>query len=299
MVCAFLVDHIVITPVKDEGEILQRVIDSMAGQSILPSAWIFVDDCSTDCTVEIIDRAKTRHEWIQLVNLNEETERQRGAKISKMFNLGLEQYQKDWDYCSKIDADIVLPEDYFERIFDKFDLDPNLGIASGNCFLTKNNGGVKIEKVESDHTRGALKTYRKDCFLNIGGLREIDGWDGIDNYLAQYHGWRTKNFQEILAHHLRPTGVSEGSMKQHYNSGRKSHILGYTWPYLIGKSLTNLFTWPYILASICILFGFIGAKISGLRSVEEVELRRFIAKKQYRRIKGIFSVRKLFKKTDY
>ena len=124
-----MVDHIVITPVKDEGEILQRVIDSMAGQSILPSAWIFVDDCSTDCTVEIIDRAKTQHEWIQLVNLNEETERQRGAKISKMFNIGLEQYQKDWDYCSKIDADIVLPEDYFERIFDKFDLDPNLGIA--------------------------------------------------------------------------------------------------------------------------------------------------------------------------
>ena len=38
-------------------------------------------------------------------------------QIAKLFNLGIEHARIDWDFCSKIDADMLLPPDYFERIF--------------------------------------------------------------------------------------------------------------------------------------------------------------------------------------
>ena len=55
----------------------------------------------------------------------------------------------------------------------------------------------KIEKVAEGHTRGGLKTYRRACYDEIGGIREVDGWDGVDNLVAQMNGWETENFTEI------------------------------------------------------------------------------------------------------
>ena len=109
-----------------------------------------------------------------------------------------------------------------------------LGIGSGNCFL----GGEskKIEKVESDHTRGGLKTYRKECFSDIGGIREIDGWDGLDNNMAQYNGWKTRNFSGILAEHKRPTVKIDGAISNFLSAGKKSHIMCYTWTFLIARA---------------------------------------------------------------
>ena len=41
-----------------------------------------------------------------------------------MANLSL-----DWDFCSKIDADMELEKDYFKKILLEFDSNPDLGIA--------------------------------------------------------------------------------------------------------------------------------------------------------------------------
>ena len=284
--------HLVITPVKDEEENIAKVMESMVEQTVPPSAWILVDDCSVDHTAEIIRDFSKKNDWITLVQLSEKGERKRGAKISKLFQTGIESSELEWDFCSKIDADIILPGNYFEAIFHEFDADPMLGIASGNCFVEDNKGRRTVEKVESSHTRGALKTYRRDCMEEFGGIREIDGWDGIDNLEAQFHGWKTRNFEHILALHLRPTGIFEGKLRRNYNDGKKSHILGYTWPYLIGKSVLRIGKWPFFLGSICILIGFINSKLSGLQTIDDIDLRKFIARKQYNRIKEIIFMKK-------
>jgi len=226
--------HVVVTPVKNEGETLPELIFSMVGQTVVPFRWVIVDDGSTDGSLGIINEAAGEYPWILLVSIEGGRTRRKGAHIAKLFEIGVNHCGTDWDYCSKIDADMVLPLDYFEEVFQRFENNGDLGIASGNCFVYK-RGSKKSELVEDDHTRGGLKTYKNDCYEQIGGVMEIDGWDGLDNVIAQMNGWSTMNFPEIMVEHRRPTGYHDGAIRSCFNSGRTSHVMGYNWAYLIAK----------------------------------------------------------------
>ena len=270
------------TPLRNEVEFLPELIDSITSQTITPLEWIIVDDCSTDGSVKLIEEAGGRFEWIKLVRVDEGSDWGRGMKIARLVNIGLESSNIDWTFFSKIDADIVLAENYFEEIFKEFE-DDRLGIGSGNCFMKK-SGKIIIEKVENGHTRGALKTYRRSCFSDIGGLEEIDGWDGIDNLTARFKGWETRNFPHVLAEHRRPTGSNEVGFSEFINSGKKSYIMCYSWPYLIAKSVDVMFRRPFFIGGLCVFFGFIKSGINGTKRLDDKDLINFIRREQRKKL---------------
>ncbi len=277
-----MISHVVVTPFRNEGQFLPELIETMTSQTIIPSEWILVDDHSSDGSIQLIEDAIIEHDWIRLVRGTEPGPRRRGGKVARLVNLGLNSTNLEWSFLSKIDADISLTLDYFERILEKFE-DEKLGIASGNCFLVK-AGRKKIEKVEFDHTRGALKTYRRRCFEDIGGILEIDGWDGLDNLTARYKGWKTKNFPDIVVEHRRATGSLESSISDHINTGRKSHIMSYSWPYLLAKSLISMLKRPYLVGGLCIILGFVKSKIEGVETISDKEMRLFVRREQKRKL---------------
>ena len=162
-------EHIVITVIRDEEDFVRDLIKSMTEQTFLPKKWIFVDNFSEDSTPEIIREAISKYDWIELIENKGSKRRSRGENIAKLFKAGIESCAGNWKFCSKIDADMVLPVNYFEEIFQFFSDDHKLGIASGTCYL-KIGKKKKIEKVAPDHTRGGLKTYRVECFDSIGGI---------------------------------------------------------------------------------------------------------------------------------
>jgi hypothetical protein len=47
------------------------------------------------------------------------------------------------------------------------------------------------------HVRGPMKAYRKECFLETGGLRETLGWDNIDSVLLESLGLERSGFTRI------------------------------------------------------------------------------------------------------
>ena len=277
-----MVSHVVVTPFRNEVEFLPELIETMTRQTIIPSEWILVDDYSSDGSIKLVEDAIVEYDWIRLVRSLEVGPRRRGGKIARLVNLGLNSTNLEWSFLSKIDADILLTLDYFERILEKFE-DEKLGIASGNCYLVK-SGRKKIEKVESDHTRGALKTYRRRCFEDIGGILEIDGWDGLDNLTARYNGWKTKNFPDIIVEHRRATGSLESSISDCINTGRKSHIMSYSWPYLLSKSLASMLERPYVVGGLCIILGFVRSKIKGVEAINDKEMSLFIRQEQKRKL---------------
>ena len=93
-----------------------------------------------------------------------------GSKVARLVLGATRQVAGDWDFLSKIDADLTLPQDYFEQILGRFESDPGLGIAGGGCYGDR-GGRLWLEPVAPDHTRGALKTYRRACWDDIGGIR--------------------------------------------------------------------------------------------------------------------------------
>ena len=79
-------------------------------------------------------------DWIDYIRIDNDSKRGEGSHIANLMNIGLSKSNIDWAFFSKIDADMILPSDYFE----KFSLNSQrilLGIASSSCHNFK--GGKK------------------------------------------------------------------------------------------------------------------------------------------------------------
>lgn len=131
-----------------------------------------------------------------------------GSKIIKAFNKGLEVLDDDYDVLCKFDADLIFPNNYFEVIAGHFKANEKLGMASGFCYIKKDQNWVLENLTNKDHIRGALKAYRKECFEQIGKLKPSMGWDTVDELLAKYHDWKILTDETLHVKHLKPTGKS-------------------------------------------------------------------------------------------
>ena len=275
--------HIVLTPMRNEGDFIEKCAQSMIEQTIIPREWIIIDDSSNDSCSEIIKRFSSMHSWIKIVKPKIAGKRGRGEWIARLVNFGLSEVTLEWDFVSKIDADIVLPSDYFEQVFSRFDSNRSLGIASGGCYVNSRRR-LSLERVSEDHTRGALKTYLSDCFSDIGGIRNADGWDGIDNIQAQMNGWETRNFPEIKAIHLRKTGSRGGELWGCFEAGKIAHHMGYHPIFIIARSIHRMLSGPFIVGGFAMLFGFLKSWISRRPIFEEGETVRYLRRKQLKRL---------------
>lgn len=217
----------IIIPAYNESRYIGQTLESLAGQTLVPEKLIVVDDGSTDQTAQIVKEFSGSYNYISLIkNDPAESVHAPGSKVIKAFNLGLEHLDEDYDIICKFDADLIFPSDYLEKIATHFQSDPGIGMAGGFCTIEK-NGNWEIENLTGkDHIRGALKAYRKECFNDIGKLREDMGWDTIDELLAQYHGWHIKTDKNLLVRHLKPTGASY-SQQSGERQGVAFYRLGY------------------------------------------------------------------------
>ena len=276
--------HVVVTPSRDEADFLPSLIQSMVSQTITPLQWVIMVHNSEDESLEIISEAARKNNWISAMVVGDDTRRKRGSQIAKIVNTGFESIESDWDFISKIDADMVLPSDYFERIFFNFASSEKLGIASGSCYLIE--AGRKVsEQVSSDHTRGGLKTYRRSCYEEIGGIREVDGWDGIDNAIAQMNGWKTCGFTDIEVLHQRRTGSYSGLVRGCFEAGKFAHSMRYFPPFILARSLHRMLRKPILIGGFSMLAGYFYNSISRSPTFRESDVVTFIRNKQKDRLK--------------
>ena len=84
-----------------------------------------------------------------------------------------------------------------------------------------------IESVSNDdHVRGPIKAYSKDCYDSINGLKAVDGWDIVDEFLAMYYGFEVFVDKQLYVKHLRPTGAIPVKNNS-YKKGSVFYFLGY------------------------------------------------------------------------
>ena len=162
--------YIVISPAKDESERIEKTIDSMLAQSVKPVHWVVVDDGSTDNTPEILDKYAATTDWISVIRLNRDAERKLGSAEIRAFEVGLQHVENlDFDFVVKLDCDLKFDPSYFERLLQKFNENPRLGIASGIYLEKLQDSWVEVE-MPSYHASGASKMVRAQCFSDIGGF---------------------------------------------------------------------------------------------------------------------------------
>ncbi|RLD27773.1 MAG: glycosyltransferase family 2 protein [Bacteroidetes bacterium] len=205
----------IVIPAHNEQASIGLTLDSLANQTLIPKKVVVVNDNSTDNTRDIVESYIIKYSWISLVNFNSSNEHLPGTKIINAFYQGFDTLDDEYDVICKYDADLIFPENYLETLINHFNSDSKLGMVAGLCYIQKNNNWILEDLTAIKHVRGALKAYRKVCFLNIGKLKRSMGWDTIDELLAQYYGWSFKTDESLKVKHLKPTGISYGKNSKH------------------------------------------------------------------------------------
>lgn len=206
----------IVIPAHNEANFIAYTLESLANQTLLPNKLVIVDDSSTDNTSEIVEKYAAQYSFIELVKNNSSTEHAPGSKVINAFYKGYYKLDDDYDVICKFDADLIFPENYLEKIAEYFKNDLQAGMVGGFCSIQRNDKWIPENLTGKDHIRGALKAYRKHCFIQIGELKPAMGWDTADELLARFHGWKVITDDTLLVKHLRPTG-----MNYFEHSGRK------------------------------------------------------------------------------
>ena len=200
--------YYIVIPAHNEAAFITQTLDSIVSQTKLPEKVVVVNDNSSDNTEELVLHYTKKHTFISLVNSISSNIHLPGSKVINAFYKGFETLDDAYDCIIKLDADIVLPDNYLEMITQHFRSDAKIGMVGGFAYIEKNNQWVLENLTNKDHIRGAFKAYRKACFKAIGGLKTAMGWDTVDELLAQYHGWKIKTDENLKVKHLKPTGAN-------------------------------------------------------------------------------------------
>ncbi|MEE9363187.1 MAG: glycosyltransferase family 2 protein [Cellulophaga sp.] len=199
--------YYIVIPAHNEEAFLADTLDSVTRQTLRPSKVVVVNDNSSDKTEEIIDNFVTKNDFITKLNTVSSNLHMPGSKVINAFNKGLNTLDDDYDFIVKLDADIILPFNYFERISAIFKSDSKIGIAGGFVYEKNSDSEWKLNHpMDKNHVRGAFKAYTKNCFIVINGLRNAMGWDTVDELLAQYHNYDIFTDSSLKTKHLRPLG---------------------------------------------------------------------------------------------
>ena len=73
--------YTLVTPAHNEAADIEKTIQSVISQTVLPQRWVIVSDGSTDDTGEIVKRYLADHPWMELIERPPRQERHFAAKV--------------------------------------------------------------------------------------------------------------------------------------------------------------------------------------------------------------------------
>ena len=277
------VKYVIITPVRDEEQFIEKTINSVVTQTITPIQWIIVNDGSKDRTGEIIDSYAKEYSWILPVHRQDRGFRKSGSGVMEAFYDGYKKINEDFDFIVKLDGDLSFDRDYFESCFLEFTKNEQLGITGGVIYNPV-KGRFELEKQPLFHVRGATKIYRRECWYAIGGLIKAPGWDTLDEVKANMLGWKTLSNPTLHLHQHRFTGASDGSIRNLIKNGKANYISGYHPLFMALKCFSRLFSKPLVIGSFALLYGYLESFFKKTPKVEDKELIKYLRKQQLEKI---------------
>ena len=281
--------YAIVTPVKDEAARLRLTAQSIEAQTHRPVRWVIVDDGSSDGTRQLADELASGSPWISAFDSGLAGERARGGRVVRAFARGCAELREPYEFVVKLDGDITLPPDYFERVAATFALDPGAGIVGGRVVVHDGCDWVP-EKVGRHTVHGAIKAYRVQCLEEIGGLRPSMGWDGIDEYAAKARGWKVIPLDGLEVRHHTMRGSKQRWWRARVEEGRGTRYMGYRPSFvLVRAGYRMLVERPPVVGGLGVLAGWLAATaarspvvddpaaVAALRAEQRDRLRRLLS----------------------
>jgi glycosyltransferase involved in cell wall biosynthesis len=277
-----------ITPCHNDGWALDGLAEALMRQRLPVVDWVIVDDASTDDTPTTLDRVRTEVPFASVLRRERPPGRRIGEKAHAV-NAGydLMRNRRDYDAVAILDADVLIPDDYFELIAGALTEEPGLGVCGG-VYLEPGAVPGRAGRAAGDHVPGPAQVFRREVFDAVGGYSPLPfGGDDVESVTrARLLGWRTSALRSVHYSHRRRmgTGGHGSALRADFNLGRQDRDLG-TWPPFEAVKLARHVTRrPLLLASAARLSGFVEASVRRRpRSVDD-GYTAFVRSEQRRRL---------------
>ena len=280
---------VLITPARNEEKYIEKLIQSMIQQTLLPEKWVIVNDGSTDTTADIIEKYSSNHSWIEVVQLPQHRDRSFAAKVYA-FNAGYERLRDmEYEVVGNLDADVSFCEDYLEFLIGKFQEDSELGVA-GTIFKEEGYSSDSHSFEGHTHVAGGCQLFRRKCFEQIGGYipNKAGGIDWIAVSTARMLGWKTRSFREKWFFHYRKLGTAErGGLASTFSYGEKDYYLGGHPIWEVCRVAYTMTKRPYVVGGFILGLGYLWAFLNRIERPVSDELMRFHRKEQLLKLKTI------------
>ena len=293
--------YVLITPAHNEEAFIQKTLDSMVAQTLLPERWVIVDDGSTDRTAEIVESYEKQYSWMELLRRPRGSDRSFAGKVYA-FNLGLNRAASlTFEVLGNLDADLSFDPDYLAFLMQKFSDDPKLGVA-GTPFTENGGYDTAHDSFEGEnHVAGGCQLFRRRCFEEIGGYvpNRIGGVDWIAVTTARMKGWKTRSFSEKRFHHYRSLGTAGRSgLAAKFSYGEKDYYLGGSPLWQLFRVAYRMTKRPILIDGLALLLGYCWAAIRRVERSVTPELMRFHRREQMKKLRAILRAIFTFKKVD-
>ena len=226
--------YVLVTPARNEQDLIEGTIRSVIAQTHLPSKWVIVSDGSTDGTDEIAGRYAKEHAWIQLLRMPEHRDRSFAAK-AVCFNTGFDLLRPtSFDVIGNLDADITFDPGLFPVPGRQLCGNPRLGVA-GTPFVEDasrpHRHSYASRFADLQHVSGACQMFRRQCLEDLAGYTPIKGGgiDWVAVTTARMKGWQTRTFLEKTCFHHRKMGTaSRNPLMARFQHGQGGLLCGST-----------------------------------------------------------------------
>src|SRR5579872_6648545 len=293
--------YVLVTPSRNEEAFIEKTIDSVIHQTVLPVKWVIVNDGSTDRTGMVAEAYASKYDWIEVVNRPVRQERNFAAKVYA-FNAGLERLKNvDYEIIGNLDSDVLLDPDHFEFLLKQFKADPRLGVA-GTVFREEGGYNSASDSFEGqNHVSGQCQLFRRECFQEIDGYfaNKAGGIDWIAVTTARMMGWKTRSFREKTFFHYRHLGTAErGVLASSFSYGEKDYYLGGHPVWELFRVTYRVTQRPYIVDGLALGLGYGWAMLKREKRPISKKLMAFHRKEQMRKLRAILKSVLTFKSVD-
>jgi glycosyltransferase involved in cell wall biosynthesis len=281
--------YVLMTAAYNEEANIEKTIESVLSQTLLPGRWVIVSDGSVDRTDEIVQQYAKKHNFIHFLRVVRAPGRSFGSKV-RALHAGYE-ILKDvgHDFIGNLDADVSVKPSYFEDLIARIVERPALGVAGG--FVVEEASGEFRDRKQNRvySVAHAAQVIRRECYEVIGGyaVLEYGGEDWHAQTCAKMKGWEVEAFPELKIFHHRHTGEGDNLLRHKFRQGRMDYSLGSDVLFEVLKCIERLSERPFFSGSFARLAGFSWSAIRRESRPVSSEFISFLRREQKQRVRSL------------
>lgn len=243
--------YVIITPLRNEIDNLKNLVCSVIRQTVKPKIWLIINDGSTDGSTEFLNDISSQVPFIKVIDY-ENSSRDMLIHYSELIKFGIDSISKmqKFDFLGILDADIIVPNDYYCKVILFFNRNKQAGIISGPILISSKgkyfSEGVNFGKnnfLVQNKPRGGNRVWRQSCLSETGFQISI-GSNGISLALAEINGWSLHNLANLICFQTRETASFGGKWKSYKVVAARAYYLHRPLVQVFFRFLYYTLQWP-------------------------------------------------------